>query len=74
MKFVCYNKESAKRQLDYMTHYCKTLKLIIFYLVSPASYITSKVKLDDEHLILFRMTVNICYYTAIISIYFIITK
>ena len=36
MRFVCYNKESAKRQLDYMTRYCKTLKLIIFYLVSPA--------------------------------------
>ena len=57
-----------------MARYYKALKLIIFYIVSPASYITSKVRLDDGHLMLFRMTVNICYYAAIISIYFIITN
>jgi len=57
-----------------MARYYKALKLIMFYLVNPASYITSKAKLDDEHLMLFRMTVNICYYAAIISIYFIITN
>ena len=74
MRFVYYNRVYQKRWLDYMARYCKTVKLIILYLVSPASYVTSKVKLDDEHLMLFRMTINICYYAAIISVYFIITN
>ena len=57
-----------------MNHLYKFTSLILLYLISPASYLVSKFNIDNENAILFRMTINICYYTAVISIYFIITN
>jgi hypothetical protein len=57
-----------------MNHLYKFIKLILLYLISPASYLVNKFNIDNENAILFRMTINICYYTAVISIYFIITN
>lgn len=56
-----------------MTQNPKASKSVMFYLISPASYVIYKAKLRDSDLILFRITVNICYYTFIISIYCILT-
>ena len=44
----------------------------LFYLISPSLYLASKYKLPEDTVMLFRMTVNITYYTAIIAIIFII--
>ena len=57
-----------------MNQLYKFTRLILLYLISPASYLVSKFNIDNENAILFRMTINICYYTAVISIYFIITN
>lgn len=56
----------------YMACYFKFIKLMLLYLVSPASYFVNRYKMDGENMMLLRMTINICYYTAIISIYFIV--
>lgn len=55
-----------------MANYFNFIKLMILYLVSPASYFVNRYKIDGENMMLLRMTINICYYTAIISIYFIV--
>ena len=57
-----------------MNQLYKFTRLILLYLISPASHLVSKFNIDNENAILFRMTINICYYTGIISIYFIITN
>jgi hypothetical protein len=57
-----------------MNQYYEVAKLVALYLISPASYLVSKFNIDNENAMLFRMTINICYYTAIISVYFIITN
>ena len=48
------------------------VKSMILYLISPASYFVKKYNIDGENMMLLRMTINICYYTAIISIYFLL--
>ncbi len=45
---------------------------ILIYIISPGSYLVSKYNLKEETIMLFRMTINITYYTAIIAILFII--
>ena len=57
-----------------MNQYYEAAKLVALYLICPASYLVSKFNIDNENAMLFRMTINICYYTAIISVYFIITN
>lgn len=44
----------------------------LLYIVSPGSFFTDRYMTPDENSMLLRMTVNICYYTAIIAAYFII--
>lgn len=57
-----------------MNQLYKITTLTLLYLISPASYFVSRFNIDNENAMLFRMTINICYYTALISIYFIITN
>ena len=54
-----------------MNGFYEITKVIILYLFSPASYFISRYKIDKNNVMLFRMSINICYYTAIISLYFI---
>lgn len=56
----------------YMVSYLSFIKLVILYLISPASYFVNRYKIDGENMMLLRITINICYYTIIISIYFIV--
>jgi len=55
-----------------MAKYFNFIKLLILYLISPASYFVNRYKINGENMMLLRMTINICYYTAIISMYFVI--
>ena len=50
----------------------KLYKLIILYLISPASFLAIKLNIDEDNIMLFRMTVNITYYTSIVAVFFII--
>jgi hypothetical protein len=54
-----------------MTRLCKVCNLIAIYLISPAAFLVSKYKIDKANVMLFRMTVNTTYYTAIVAIIFI---
>ena len=62
------------KDLYLMNQLHKITTLTLLYLISPASYFVSRFNIDNENAMLFRMTINICYYTALISIYFIITN
>lgn len=55
-----------------MIKFYRLFKLVILYLISPGSYLVSKFKLREDTVMLFRMTVNITYYTTIIAIIFIV--
>lgn len=55
-----------------MQRFYLLFKLGLSYLISPGLYLASKYKLPEDKVMLFRMTVNITYYTAIIAIIFII--
>lgn len=71
---IVFNITRAGRDLNCMNQYYKIAKVVVLYLISPASYLVSKFNIDNENAMLFRMTINICYYTAIIIVYFIITN
>ena len=49
------------------------MKKFLLYLISPASYFVSKYGIKDEEAMMMRMTINISYYTAVVTIYFLIT-
>ena len=49
------------------------MKKLLFNLINPASYFVSKYGIKDEEAMMLRMTINISYYTAVVTIYFLIT-
>ena len=55
-----------------MNKLCRMYKLVALYLISPASFLVSKYKIEEANAMLFRMTVNTTYYTAIVAIIFLI--
>ena len=55
-----------------MQRFYTIFKLLILYLASPGSCLVSKYKLKEDTIMLFRMTINITYYTTFIAIFFII--
>jgi len=60
--------------MRYMKQFCKICGLIGLYFISPASFLALKFKIDEDNMMLFRMAVNITYYTAIVALFFLITN
>jgi hypothetical protein len=57
-----------------MKQFYKACRLIGLYLISPASFFVPKFKINEDNVMLFRMTVNITYYTTIVALFFLITN
>ena len=57
-----------------MEQFYKTCRLIGLYLISPASFLALKFKINEDNVMLFRMTVNTTYYTTIVALFFLITN
>ena len=55
-----------------MNKFCRMYKLVALYLISPASFLVSKYRIDKANIMLFRMTINTTYYISIAAIIFII--
>ena len=48
------------------------LQFVVLLLIAPGNLIAKWCKVSDQELMLFRMTINITYYTALVALFFII--
>ncbi|MEA0971618.1 hypothetical protein Megvenef_01602 [Candidatus Megaera venefica] len=60
--------------MRYMERFYKICGLIGLYFISPASFLALKFKISEDNMMLFRMTINITYYTTIVALFFLITN